>query len=142
MTRSRIKGLSKPGINYYVHEFEQACNAYFAQAEGFEISFVPENGVRVYAKTPENQTPVYYTGLSSGEKIMVSFLILDMLNLLAGMRIAFIDNLEQLDRRSMEYAHDILTSDTFLDSYDHVFVCGVDNQDVMEVFSMDSAKFL
>lgn len=137
------KGPVKTGIiNYYVHEFEQACNAHFAQAEGFEISFVPENGVRVYAKTPENQTPVYYTGLSSGEKIMVSFLILDMLNQLTGMRIAFIDNLEQLDRRSMEYAHDILTSDTFLDSYDHVFVCGVDNQDVMEVFSMDSAKFL
>ena len=134
------KGPVKTGIiNYYVHEFETVCNTHSELAEGFKISFVPEDGVKVYAKTPASPEPVYYTGLSSGEKILVSFLVLDMLNQLTGMRIAFIDNLEQLDRRSLEYAHNILISEEFLDSYDHVFVCGVDNQDVQEVFSGDEA---
>ena len=134
------KGPVKTGIiDYYVKEFEQACNTYSAKAEGFEISFVPEDGVKVYAKTPAAAEPVYYTGLSSGEKIFVSFLVLDMLNQLTGMRMAFIDNLEQLDRRSLEYAHSILTSEEFMGSYDHIFVCGVDNQDITEVFAGDDA---
>ena len=137
------KGAVKTGIiNYYVHEFETACNSHSELAKGFEISFVPEDGVKVYAKTPASAEPVYYTGLSSGEKILVSFLVLDMLNQLTGMRMAFIDNLEQLDRRSLEYAHNILTSEEFLDSYDHIFVCGVDNQDIKEVFSGDDAVLL
>lgn len=134
------KGPVKTGIiDYYVKEFEQVCNTYSSKAEGFEISFVPEDGVKVYAKTPAAAEPVYYTGLSSGEKIFVSFLVLDMLNQLTGMRIAFIDNLEQLDRRSLEYAHSILTSEEFLESYDHIFVCGVNNQDITEVFAGDNA---
>lgn len=137
------KGPVKTGIiDFYVKEFERVCNTYSAKAEGFEISFVPENGVKVYAKTPAAAEPVYYTGLSSGEKIFVSFLVLDMLNQLTGMRIAFIDNLEQLDRRSLEYAHSILTSEEFLESYDHIFVCGVDNQDITEVFAGDNAVLL
>ncbi|MCM1236676.1 MAG: hypothetical protein NC489_41900, partial [Ruminococcus flavefaciens] len=137
------KGPVKAGIiNYYVKEFGQACNSHSALAEGFEVSFVPEDGVKVYARTPASPEPVYYTGLSSGERIFVSFLVLDMLNQLTGMRMAFIDNLEQLDRRSLEYAHSILTSEEFLESYDHVFVCGVDNQDVMEVFSGDEAVWI
>lgn len=137
------KGPIKTGIiDYYVKEFERVCNTYSAKAEGFEISFVPENGVKVYAKTPAAAEPVYYTGLSSGEKIFVSFLVLDMLNQLTGMRIAFIDNLEQLDRRSLEYAHSILTSEEFLESYDHIFVCGVDNQDITDVFAGDNAILL
>ena len=93
---------------------------------------MPEDGVKVYAKTPAAAEPVYYTGLSSGEKLFVSFLVLDMLNQLTGMRMAFIDNLEQLDRRTLEYAHSILTSEEFMESYDHIFVCGVDNQDITE----------
>lgn len=134
------KGPVKTGIiDYYVKEFGRACNSHSAIAKGFEITFVPEDGVKVYAKTPAGTEPVYYTGLSSGEKIMVSFLVLDMLNQLTGMRMAFIDNLEQLDRRSLEYVHNILTSEEFLESYDHIFVCGVDNKDVKEVFSGDQA---
>ena len=137
------KGQVKAGIiRYYVKEFEQACNFHSALAGGFEISFVPEDGVKVYAKTPANPEPVYYAGLSSGEKIIVSFLVFDMLNQLIGMRMAFIDNLEQLDRRSLEYVHNILTSEEFLESYDHVFVCGVDNQDVKAVFSGDEAVWI
>ena len=137
------KGPVKTGIiNYYVHEFEQACNTCSELAKGFEISFVPEGGVKVYAKTPESREPVYYTGLSSGEKILVSFLVLNMLNQLTGMRMAFIDNLEQLDRRSLEYIHSIVMSEDFLESYDHIFVCGVNNQDIMEVFSGDNAMQL
>lgn len=134
------KGPVKTGIiEYYVREFEQVCNAHSSMAEGFEIRFIPEDGVKVYARTPATAEPVYYTGLSSGERIFVSFLVLDMLNQLTGMRMAFIDNLEQLDRKSLEYAHSILTSEGFMDAYDHIFVCGVDNQDIMEVFAGDEA---
>lgn len=134
------KGPVKTGIiEYYVREFERVCNTYSSKAEGFEVGFVPEDGVKVYAKTPAAVEPVYYTGLSSGERIFVSFLVLDMLNQLTGMRMAFIDNLEQLDRKSLEYAHSILTSAEFMGSYDHIFVCGVDNQDITEVFAGDEA---
>ncbi len=134
------KGPVKTGIiDYYVKEFGRACNTHAVQAKGFEITFIPDDGVKVYAKTPASSEPIYYTGLSSGEKIMVSFLVLDMLNQLTGMRMAFLDNLEQLDRRSLEYVHSILTSEEFLESYDHIFVCGVDNQDIKEIFASDHA---
>lgn len=134
------KGPVKTGIiNYYVNEFSKACNSRSDLCPGFRVDFIPDGGVKVYVKTPANNAPVYYMGLSSGEKIISTFLIMDMLAQLTGLRMAFIDNLEQLDRRSLEYLHNILISDEFLDAYDHVFVCGVNNQDIMEVFRNDNA---
>ena len=130
------KGPVKQGIvKHYVEDFESVCNAHAEHSNGYQISFKLDNGIKVYASTPASKEPVYYMGLSSGEKIIVTFLVIDMLNSLTGMRMAFIDNLEQLDRQTLEYVHKTITSKEFLEGYDHVFVCGVNNHDVMEVFN-------
>lgn len=130
------KGPVKQGIvKHYVEDFEAVCNAHAEHSNGYQISFKLDNGIKVYASTPASKEPVYYMGLSSGEKIIVTFLVIDMLNSLTGMRMAFIDNLEQLDRQTLEYVHKTITSKEFLEGYDHVFVCGVNNHDVMEVFN-------
>lgn len=134
------KGSVKKGIlEYYVREFERSCNEQTRFAPGYKVYFKLEDGVKVFAKTPANSEPVYYMGLSSGEKIMVTLLVIDMLNQLTGLKMAFIDNVEQLDRNALENLHDILTSNEFLSEYDHVFVCGVNNQDVLEVFNEPAA---
>ena len=130
------KGPVKGGIiRHYVEDFESVCNAHAENSNGYRISFKLDNGVKVYATTPASKEPVYYMGLSSGEKIIVTFLVVDMLNSLTGMRMAFIDNLEQLDKQALEYVHKTITSKEFLEGYDHVFVCGVNNADVVEVFN-------
>lgn len=130
------KGPVKEGIvKHYVEDFEEVCNKHAKNSNGYSISFKLDNGVKVYATTPASKQPVYYMGLSSGEKIIVTFLVTDMLNSLTGMRMAFIDNLEQLDRQALEYVHKTITSKEFLEGYDHVFVCGVNNADVLEVFN-------
>lgn len=130
------KGPVKGGIiKHYVEDFESVCNAHTENSNGYHISFKLDNGVKVYATTPASKEPVYYMGLSSGEKIIVTFLVVDMLNSLTGMRMAFIDNLEQLDKQALEYVHKTITSKEFLENYDHVFVCGVNNADIVETFN-------
>ncbi len=101
---------------------------------GFELCLRPENGITVYAKTPRNTDWTPNSKLSSGEKIAVSIIMMDLINQMAPTNIMVIDNIEQLDRETLCKLRNMILSPEVALWYHNVFILGVDHKDVVEVF--------
>ena len=122
-------------IEHYFGIFEQACNVRASQfAPGYEVKFVAENGVEVLLKTPKNGAFVPVDAISNGERLIGAFIIMDMLNQLNNTGLCFIDNVESLDHDSLVALRKLIEDPTFADSYDHIFVMGVDHKEVVDAF--------
>lgn len=144
-----IKALADNGevksgiIKYYLQMFEMTCNERAEKiALGYAFRFIPDDGVKIYVKTPRNTNGYLIESLSRGEKIVATFVLADMINQLSGARVLFIDNIEALDDTWMPAFKNLICSEEFLAGYDHVFVCGVNNQDVLATFSGLDANYL
>lgn len=121
-------------IQYYLHVFEDICNMKAKNLKtGFSIKFIPENGVKIYCNNSKTKSPVPYKTLSAGEKELVMFLIIDMLNSLSGLRILIMDDLDRLDQTAFDSLMKILTDKTTMDDYDHILLCAVNHIDTMDV---------
>lgn len=130
-------------VKYYLQMFEATCNERAKKiAPGYAFRFLPNDGVQIYVKTPQNTNGYLIESLSRGEKIVATFILADMINQLSGARIMFVDNIEALDDVWMPAFKDLICSEEFLSGYDHVFVCGVNNSDVMAVFNGLDANYL
>ena len=103
--------------------------------EGFSICLRPENGITIYAKTPNNKEWTQHSFLSSGEKIVVAVLMMDLINQMAPTGVMVIDNIEQLDRDTIEKLKAMLTSPEVALWYHNVFVMGVDHKEIVDAFS-------
>ncbi|MBP3804131.1 MAG: hypothetical protein J6I76_09575 [Oribacterium sp.] len=103
--------------------------------EGFSICLRPENGITIYAKTPNNREWTQHAFLSSGEKIVVAVLMMDLINQMAPTGVMVIDNIEQLDRETIEKLKAMLTSPEVALWYHNVFVMGVDHKEIVDAFS-------
>ena len=103
--------------------------------EGFSICLRPENGITIYAKTPNNKEWTQHSFLSSGEKIVVAVLMMDLINQMAPTGVMVIDNIEQLDRETIEKLKAMLTSPEVALWYHNVFVMGVDHKEIVDAFS-------
>lgn len=123
-------------ISHYFGVFEQACNDRAAQfAPGYEVKFLAENGVEPLLKTPKNGDFVPIDSVSSGERLIGAFIIMDMLNQLMGTGLCFIDNVEVLDVNALSNLRKLIETPSFSDAYDHIFVMGVDHPDVVSAFN-------
>lgn len=105
------------------------------------VSFVMDQGIR-YRITKKNDPNVElnYDQLSSGEKKVVSLMILDLLNLLSGAKILMLDDLDQLDSHNFAEIMKLITNPEFLEAYDHIFLAFVDHPDlckIVENYSVD-----
>ncbi|MSS38008.1 AAA family ATPase [Clostridium porci] len=130
-------------IKYYLQTFESTCNDRAKEiAPGYAFRFLPDDGVKIYVKTPKNANGYLIESLSRGEKIIATFVLADMINQLSGARIMFVDNIEALDDEWMPAFRDLVCSEAFLAGYDHVFVCGVNNSDVLSTFKGLEANYL
>lgn len=130
-------------IKYYLQMFEMTCNERAEKiAPGYAFRFIPDDGVKIYVKTPRNANGYLIESLSRGEKIIATFVLADMINQLSGARILFVDNIEALDDTWMPAFKNLICSEEFLSGYDHIFVCGVNNQDVLRIFGGLDANYL
>lgn len=122
-------------IEYYLQQFEGVCNARAQQfAPGYAFKFHPDNGVRIYVKAPAKNRYYPLECCSSGEKILATFILMDMVNQLTGARLMLVDNTEALDIEHMKALRKLLETPEFTDEYDHIFICGVNHIDVMQAF--------
>lgn len=130
------KGVVKEKIiEYYLSFFQELCNKRAADfGDGYQIRFAIKNGIHVFVKTPGNNGFVSVRALSSGERIIALFIIADMLNQMSGSGLLFIDNIEALDSGSVEKLINVINTDVVKGTYDHIFICGVDHEDIMKVF--------
>lgn len=123
-------------IENYLEVFEKVCNARAtALRPGFEMKFIAEDGVFYLARTKSTEEFRDYNSLSSGEKTLVMFLILDMLNTLTGLRLLMLDNLDNLDPKSFNELIELIHSADVQKDYDHIFICTVDHDNIVETLS-------
>lgn len=138
------KGEVKSGImERYLSMFTKTCNLRAASfAPGYELKFIQEDGVRIRMKTPASKDFCPVESLSSGETIIAVCLITDLLNQLSNSRLLFLDNVEALDAGALGNLRRMMEQPDFLDSYDHIFICGVNHIDVQKAFQDMDAQYL
>jgi hypothetical protein len=92
---------------------------------------VGRNGnVAIYCKTPTGYQD--YADISTGEKLMVQFLVMSQINQLSGFKILILDNLDKLDSKSFTAFLEFLSQPSVAALYDHIFVATVDHTDFID----------
>ena len=123
-------------VSHYMSVFESVCNARAKELKtGFEIKFIPEEGVTYLVKTSSSSDYMPYSSLSSGEKALSMFLLLDMLNTLSQFKVMMIDDLDKLDSDAFTALMKVIQSKPVQDSYDHIVICAVDHPDIVATLS-------
>lgn len=123
-------------IKGYLAIFQNVINERAASfAPGYEVSLTVDGGLKIALKTPYNPKPYDSAQLSSGERLLVRFLLLDMLNQLTGTGLMFIDNIESLDDEALNHLAMLVKKPEFQDTYDHIFVAGVNHKEVVDLFA-------
>ena len=119
-------------LAYYCSIFDNACEP-LSMEVGFEIHFVAENGICMMVKPGKDKALVPYKSLSTGEKILASFIMLDMLNKLTGFNILLLDDVEHLDHDTFEAFFKTLVENPDVQSrYDHIFVACAEHKDLAD----------
>lgn len=137
-----IKFLAMDGIaiekitEYYLNLFNQTIAARIQLLNiDLNVQFVLDDGIsyRVYKQGIDEC--LEYNQLSTGEKKIIAFLILDLLNILSGARLMFLDDLNDLDTQTFEHFIQMITNPEFQKYYDHIFIGTVLNSDFRNVLS-------
>ena len=71
--------------------------------------------------------------LSSGEKMLLAFLLMDMVSSISGTRMLVFDNLEQMDEEAIDKMLDLFEKKEVLDRYDHVFFSAVKHPSIKAI---------
>lgn len=112
---------------HYTSLFEDTINE---KAElfktGMKFMFSAENGIRYLVRTSENSSFQSYDSLSNGEKIVVMFLMLDLINCLTGLRIMLLDDLNHLDTENLKKLVELIKVVSENNEYDHIILACVD----------------
>lgn len=95
---------------------------------------IDKNGnVLIQCSTPSGTQD--YGDLSTGEKLLVQFLVMAQINLLSGFKILILDNLDKLDASNFKRLLEFLLQPAVRKYFDHVFVATVDHEDFKNVLS-------
>lgn len=96
-------------MSHYCDLFnEEAAN--IADVFGYQVEFIPENGVKLSIVPSGKTVAVDFSSLSTGEKLITSLIIYVILNSLMGTGIIIIDDFNDLDESNAEKMHNILES--------------------------------
>lgn len=98
-----------------------------------------DNGSRIYCKTYNSGDFIPFESASSGQKAIVLYLFMDLLNALSGFGILFLDGLEVLDANALNSLLTVLERPDVDAAYDHIFVAAVNHADALDVISKHSA---
>lgn len=100
----------------------------------FELAVHVDKGVHILCKTSKDSGFIDIKNISSGEQLLAIFIIADMLNALSGFKILILDDLDKLDRESLDSLLSLIMDDNILADYDHIFLATVDHPDAVQVF--------
>ena len=94
-----------------------------------------QDDLAVYRKPHGKDVPIQMQNLSSGEKMLLAFLLMDMVSSISGTRILVFDNLEQFDEGTIENLLNMLEQDKIKERYDHIFLSVVEHPSIMQLLS-------
>lgn len=129
-------GLREKILSFALEPFEEYVNKRAIEINlDMKIKIETNKGVRILY-TPKNSNEyVSYVNASSGEKLVISFLILDMINALSGMGILFLDNLDKCDEANLLRILKLVSNDEVQKSYDNIFIAMVDHTDAIDILN-------
>lgn len=108
---------------------------------GISIKIVALEGSRIYCKTKGSSGEyIPLESASSGQKALVMFLILDMMNALSGLGILFLDGLEVLDDDAFDALLNVLETAESEKTYQHIFMSAVSHADTIVVVKKHASK--
>lgn len=134
-----IKLLSPKGtvmnniVEYYLSVYEDISNEIADKLNmNFNIQFEAKDGVQIYYMKKGEKHPIPYNSISSGEKALVMFVLIYMLNILSGFKILIMDNLDKLDSEAFAAILKVTMSKEVQDEFDHIVLSCVDHEDTMK----------
>lgn len=121
-------------ISSYTSIFESEINKRAtALRVGLRVKFAAQNGVKYLVKMKEEKGFRQYNELSTGEKVVAIFLLLDLISSLCGTKILLIDNMNDLDAASLNEVFKLLTNEEFAGHYDNIVVAAVDTNEMLDI---------
>ena len=127
-----------PVVTEYIDTFmeclEDACNerARILKTD-FEVKFIAENGLKALFKTKAHSEFLPYTSLSSGERIMASLLLTDLINSFYNSRILILDDTDHLDAENFRLLLNFVDQGDITDYYDNIIISCVEHDDMLDV---------
>ena len=137
-----------PVVTEYIDTFmeclEDACNerARILKTD-FEVKFIAENGLKALFKTKAHSEFLPYTSLSSGERIMASLLLTDLINSFYNSRILILDDTDHLDAENFRLLLNFVDQGDITDYYDNIIISCDEHDDMLDViddFDVDVIK--
>ncbi len=135
-----IKGsIIKSILESYMSYFKQICDEK-GKKLGLELFFEANAGVHISASFGKTKLP--YNMLSSGERCLVNFLVLDVINALTGLKIMMLDDLDSLDKDAFKKLIGLINSTAVLPEYDHIFLATVAHTNIMSALKKLDADYI
>jgi hypothetical protein len=114
--------------------FESHCNT-VAKAifKDSEIHFqIGEKGMEVLYKPHGSKNFLMPESLSSGEKMQLTFILMDLVSMISASRILVFDNLEALDNDAIGHLLSIFENPAIKGRYDHIIFSVVNHKSIIE----------
>ena len=99
----------------------------------FMVDFNSKGNINIKCQTATGLQD--YGNLSTGERLIVQFLIMTEINQLSGFKILVLDNLDKLDDMKFTQVVDFLNGPKVKEYYDHIFIASVNHKDFKEVLN-------
>lgn len=133
------KGIVKEKITErFIHKFVAMCNdkAHSLRVD-MKIQWKLENGVVLLTDFANKGCFLTFESLSGGEKAQYLFVLMSVLCELSGFNILMLDELSVLDKEGFKQIMKMARQ--HLDSFDHIILCAVDHEDILEVIGRKGA---
>lgn len=129
-------GIANQILAKVVTNLENLCNQKAdLLRKGFRIRIRIDEGVEIYFCAREGANFVPMDSASSGEKILIQYLLITALNAVTGAKLLILDSLDRLDQNTMKAFLELLRGDA---SIEHIFCGTVDHIDTMELLKRQS----
>lgn len=121
--------------------FTSHCNS-VAQAiyPDCEIKFaMNEKGLEAYFRPHGKECALPPEALSTGEKMQLTFVLMDLVSTVSGSRMLVFDNMEALDGNSIGHLLRLVEKKELKDRYDHILFAVVEHESIMKEISAISS---
>lgn len=136
-----VKSLQNKLLTRALNLFETHCNEQAKKLkQNMAIKFDNANGITIKAQTKLGAGFTDMNSLSSGEKIVVIFLLMDLISSITGNKILMMDSLDKMDAESFSKLAELVKKSG--DRFDHTFMATVDHKDLLDRIPFDYEEVL
>lgn len=123
-------------LEYVLDPFAKHANEFLACiSSDIRIRFEMADGLEVQVSTRAKGPYLPLKGISTGEKMLVCFALMDMMAASSGTKILMFDNLESMDQKNLEALIDLILQPQIQARYDHIFLSVVKHQDIDDMLA-------